>query len=800
MPRYLVLIALIAAVLLAAGSPVLAETWYEHYAAAEKALADGEWRLAVEQLNTALEKKGDSGVRVRTYGMKFTAYFPYLKLGIAYYELGQLDAALQAFETEERLGAIAGSEKAVQDLARYRELTTDARQAAQAAEAARIEGIVNRSMGRAKEFENEGRLEEAIGELGTAVAVSPDQPDALAMLSRLRAALARRQEEADTAQRTATLVEQGRAHLAAGDLAEAASVLRQALSLTDSEEVRGLLAEAQGGLLEELESLQVARRAQTVTEALSAVSKLEAAGRFSEALDRLQSVLVLDPGNQEAITLEERLLEARESTVRNAQRRKTIDDLLASVDTALASGDVGSAMTTANRILGLDPSNESALAALASAYRILNGQLLGESPRLNVPPAFSFVDSRQERDDGTLTQIVRRSDFVLSGFVIDDSPVEIDFFDSEGDAIDGSQRSRQLGELSITEFQISRRLAMGLNRLRLVARDTRGLSSSSEYLVVYERPFIRSPWFTGLVAGLLILVLGGVIAQRARRQRRLRGRRFNPYMAGSPVLDARLFFGREHLLDRILQTLHNNSLLLHGERRIGKTSLQHQLKRRLEELQDPAFVFYPVYIDLQGTPEEKFFPTLAEEIFEELQPALEGLEPASSLAGEYGYREFIKDLRQVLKRLRDHDERQARLVLLIDEVDELNSYDSRVNQKLRSLFMKSFAENLVAVVSGVAIKREWDREGSPWYNFFEEIDVGPIDPEDARELVERPVHGVVRLEEEAVDRILEVTGCRPYRIQKLCMNLVNRMYEEGGSRITVADVDAVGSPSETVTS
>jgi AAA+ ATPase superfamily predicted ATPase len=341
---------------------------------------------------------------------------------------------------------------------------------------------------------------------------------------------------------------------------------------------------------------------------------------------------------------------------------------------------------------------------------------------------------------------------------------------------------------------------MGLNRLRLVARDTRGLSSSSEYLVVYERPFIRSPWFTGLVAGLLILVLGGVIAQRARRQRRLRGRRFNPYMAGSPVLDARLFFGREHLLDRILQTLHNNSLLLHGERRIGKTSLQHQLKRRLEELQDPAFVFYPVYIDLQGTPEEKFFSTLAEEIFEELQPALEGLEPASSLAGEYGYREFIKDLRQVLKRLRDHDERQARLVLLIDEVDELNSYDSRVNQKLRSLFMKSFAENLVAVVSGVAIKREWDREGSPWYNFFEEIDVGPIDPEDARELVERPVHGVVRLEEEAVDRILEVTGCRPYRIQKLCMNLVNRMYEEGGSRITVADVDAVGSPSETVTS
>lgn len=110
--------------------------------------------------------------------------------------------------------------------------------------------------------------------------------------------------------------------------------------------------------------------------------------------------------------------------------------------------------------------------------------------------------------------------------------------------------------------------------------------------------------------------------------------------------------------------------------------------------------------------------------------------------------------------------------------------------------MKSFAENLVAVVSGVAIKREWEREGSPWYNFFEEIDVGPIPKKEARELIEQPLRGVIKLEEEAVERILEVTGCRPYRIQKLCMNLVNRLYERGDRKISLADVDAIGSPEE----
>ncbi len=86
-------------------------------------------------------------------------------------------------------------------------------------------------------------------------------------------------------------------------------------------------------------------------------------------------------------------------------------------------------------------------------------------------------------------------------------------------------------------------------------------------------------------------------------------------MAGPPVLDENLFFGREQLIERVLQTIHNNSLLLYGERRIGKTSVQHHLKKRLENLRDPDYDFYPVYVDLQGVPEDKFFRTLSEDIF-----------------------------------------------------------------------------------------------------------------------------------------------------------------------------------------
>jgi hypothetical protein len=65
--------------------------------------------------------------------------------------------------------------------------------------------------------------------------------------------------------------------------------------------------------------------------------------------------------------------------------------------------------------------------------------------------------------------------------------------------------------------------------------------------------------------------------------RRSRGaaRRFNPYIAGAPVLDDDMFYGREKLTARMLSTLHRNSLMITGERRIGKTTFLHHLKRVL---------------------------------------------------------------------------------------------------------------------------------------------------------------------------------------------------------------------------
>jgi len=772
--------------------PAAADTWYEHYFRAERALESEQWASAVEELNGALGNKGDSGARVRSYGMNVVSYFPYLKLGIAYYHLGQLDAALQAFETEARLGAIAGSDGASAELDRYRQLVEAAQQQAVAAEQERIRRILTDNLGRAEELEREGLLDEAMAALDQALAVAPDDTDAQAAMSALRPRYAEWQRAKALDEQVVQLLEDSRALMEAGQFSVATSRLRQALFLKPDPPIRALLDEAERRLRAELEADSARDARAAVGPVLDEVQSLESAGKFAEALDRLQAVLVVAPSNAEALAIQDRLLQLRQEADAERARLDNVRRLLAEASSEFDAGRAESSLSAANQVLALEPGNDTALALIARAYGVISRNLLGTGPRENIPPAIRFADLRQEADDGSLVQTITAPDFRLSGVIIDDSPVDVVVTGVPGGVIETELTTQPLGEFTLTEFRVTSTLHPGLTTFRLVATDPAALSSGSEYAVVYARPLLRTPLF---YASLLVLglALAGTFAwQRRQRLQRLRTRRFNPYVAGAPILEEDMFFGRQELVDRILQTIHNNSLLIYGERRIGKTSIQHQVRKRLREIDDPVYEFHPVYVDLQGTPEERFFQTIAADIFEELAPVLDGLAPCTDLAGDYSYRDFVRDIHAVLKKLRSRTTKKVKLVLLIDEVDEVNAYDPRINQKLRSLFMKSFAENLAAVVSGVEIKKRWEQKGSPWYNFFEEIEVAPLKPGDARELISRPIRGMFRLDRGAAERIIAITGGKPYLIQKVCMSLVTRLHEQRRRRITVADVEAVG--------
>ena len=793
--RILVAYACIVCALWGAAPTAWADYWYDHYARAESALANGNWSDAVAELQQALERKGDSGARARSYGMKVVAYFPYLKLGIAYYHLGQHEAALQAFQTEEKLGAVQASESDLAELERFRRLTLDARNAAANAEGERIAQIVRESLREAEILQGQGRLEAAMDALGKGLAVDPENAAAIARMEELRTEVVRQDRQRLDETRAADLVRRGQRSLDEGNAAEASSLFSQALSIRPDTTTQQLLERARATLAAEILAVEDAEvRRAAVASGLAGARELESAGRYSEALDRLQPLLATNPDSVQALELQRRILDAQES----ASIRTSLEGVLEEAANEYAAGRFEAAISAANRALALDPGNLDALEQVRRSYGEISSRLLGLRPVENIPPAIRFSDLRTDQPDGRTIEIVRQPDFRLNGMVIDTSPVEIRFQGPEGREVDGRSTSQAVGDYFVTEFSLVDQLQAGWSAYSLTATDSAGLSSSAEYAVIYAVPFFRELWFQLAVAALPIAFFGGVWAYRTRRRRQLMRRRFNPYIAGAPVLDLDMFFGREQLVERILQTIHNNSLLLYGERRIGKTSLQHHIRRRLLALDDPQYAFFPVYIDLQGTPESQFFSTLAEDVFHELEALLGGALPGDDLpeGSVYGYRELVHDLRKVIKALKARSKKQVKLVLLIDEVDELNAYDPRVNQRLRSLFMKSFAENLVAVVSGVEIRKQWDKEGSPWYNFFEEIEVTPIDRNHAVELITRPIEGVFKIETGVVDRIIELTGRKPYQVQRLCVALVNRLYEQDRRTVTVADVDAVTADSK----
>ena len=789
--------------------PVAAQPWYDHYERAERALDQEDWTRVVTEITQAIQQKGDSATRVRTYGMRFESYFPYLKLGIAYHQLGQVEEALQAFDTEERLGAIAGSADDFDELERFRALAGQALATRREEEASRVAEIIGENLQEATRLTQEGELDAAMISLGRALAVDPEHGEANVALLQLQGLVAEREARREEDRQVAGLVSSGNLALEDGRLREASRAFRRALALRPDEAVQGLLTTTMTRLRTAMVRAPAAvpapgadttqpRVRAVIIAGLREAEALEAAGRLVEALDELQAVLALQPSHERAAALQVRILDRQSRADRAQMRREAIDTLVTEMAAAREAEEFEGVLSIANRLLARDPGNSTALGHVAEAFGVMSARLLGTPPRENLPPAIRFADFRQEMDDGLQVQVMRSPAFQMSGVVIDDSPVELRVTDSDDHEIETTLTSQTVGDYTLSEFTLAHPLASGTTTFGLVATDAAGLISSSEYVVVYKVPFFRAFWFYSLCT-VAVLALGGLVqGRRVQRRRRLLTRRYNPYVAGAPVLDTNMFFGREALIDRILQTVHNNSLLLYGERRIGKTSLQHQLKRRLESLQDPTFVFYPVFIDLQGTPEERFFATLAEETFQELEPHLGGLQPSGDFTepATYAYREFLHDMRHILRTLKQKNSKQIKIVLLIDEVDELNRYDPRVNQKLRSFFMKTFAESLTAVVSGVQIRKHWELEGSPWYNFFEEIEVGAFSRAYAVELITRPIQGVFRLEQGVVDRIITLTDCKPYLIQRLCVALINRLHETNRRTATVVDVDAIGRPEE----
>lgn len=258
----------------------------------------------------------------------------------------------------------------------------------------------------------------------------------------------------------------------------------------------------------------------------------------------------------------------------------------------------------------------------------------------------------------------------------------------------------------------------------------------------------------------------------------------NPYIL-TPLTDGVGFYGRDSVLQFVRNTLmspYQNVIVLFGQRRIGKTSLLHQLKQPDET---PSG-FRPLYFDLQGRAEHRLDQVLyglAREIARSL-----GIEspPREAFAEEsYFQYGFLPRVYEVLG--------PERLLVLIDEFDVLGGEEVTDGAAYNVLF--GYLQNLLIdeprLTFVFVVGRRLDELPSRIKATFKSAQCKPIsvlDRESARCLIVEPAAGAIHYEDAAVERLLDLTSGHPYFLQLLCYELFDRTLRQGRSRVRVEDI------------
>jgi hypothetical protein len=268
----------------------------------------------------------------------------------------------------------------------------------------------------------------------------------------------------------------------------------------------------------------------------------------------------------------------------------------------------------------------------------------------------------------------------------------------------------------------------------------------------------------------------------------------NPYIAGSPVTGAEMFYGRDDVFAFIRRNLigrHRDSpILLYGQRRTGKTSVLYQLHRQL----GPGYRC--IFIDLHGldlTGIGNFLLDIASLISRGLQREHQLTVPVPS------DETFLANPRSVFETVfldavwsalgQDH------LVLMMDEVVRLDEevragrIGREVFDYLRHLMQHHPQLNFVFSLGSNLEGMRKDYAFLFSVSLFHRISF--LEPAAARDLIIEPVREHYQVAPQAVMKIMRITSGHPYYTQLVCHCLFDLWSRSPKPVMTEADVDAV---------
>ncbi len=275
----------------------------------------------------------------------------------------------------------------------------------------------------------------------------------------------------------------------------------------------------------------------------------------------------------------------------------------------------------------------------------------------------------------------------------------------------------------------------------------------------------------------------------------------NPYVVGKPLTAASesLYMGREDVFmwieENLLGKTQPHTLILYGQRRMGKTSTLYQLvggKRGQTIRQYPGYPIYPVYIDLQrlaGYETKGFFDRLSHEIGRALDKRnIDVVVPEKWSDGGALYREFDMFLDQVEDALPEN----GLLVIILDELEQLQvsvengRLEEDIFPYLRSLMQHRSRTTFILAGTNQLVEDFW----SIIFHVGISREIVSLSRDEIEHLIREPVQPMIQYDDLAVDRIWLATRGHPYFSQLICHRLISATNLEGrrSKTITISDV------------
>jgi hypothetical protein len=268
-----------------------------------------------------------------------------------------------------------------------------------------------------------------------------------------------------------------------------------------------------------------------------------------------------------------------------------------------------------------------------------------------------------------------------------------------------------------------------------------------------------------------------------------------PYVTGTPLRSGEMFVGRqdvfEFVREHLLGAYQNNVIVLHGQRRTGKTSILY----RLQEVMAGTHV--AVLVDMQGKAARgtaDFLYALSDDIAYALES--QGMAVALPARAEYERApEFTFASRFLRSAVAAMDGRN--LLLMFDEFEELQKRveDGRLEPEIFP-FLRNLMQHeprLDFIFSGTHKLEELGAEyWSILFNIAAYKRITFLDPDEVRSLAIEPVAPFgLEFDRLAIQRIIQVTAGHPYFAQVVCHELVVFHNETERNYLTVTCVDEV---------